>query len=72
VIPGHVKSTILAALMQHRGDDVERARRAFQGYGTEDMKKQHGQSGRTRAEILAEYEEHAANVEAARAWVESQ
>lgn len=65
-----IKKTLLAALSTYRGDDVERARAAFRRYTPEQMKEQHGQSGRTRAEILAEYEQHAEKVEAARVWVE--
>jgi hypothetical protein len=38
-----------------RGDDLERAIAAFRGYSVEDMGKQHGQSGRTRQEILDGY-----------------
>lgn len=65
-----IKATLMAALRTYRGDDVERARMAFGRYTPAQMKEQHGQGGRTRAEILAEYEEHAAKVEAAREWVE--
>lgn len=61
----HVE-VIEAALRQYAGDDAARARRAFQG---QDMNEPWGQSGRTRAEVLAGYEKHEAEVEAALAWV---
>ena len=64
-----VKTTLLRALSQHRGDDLERARMAFRGLSAEEMGKQYGQPGQTRREILAEYEEHAADVERAGAFV---
>lgn len=65
-----IRKTLLAALSQYRGDDLERARAAFRRCTPEQMQEQYGQSGRTRAEILAEYEAHAMHVEAARQWVE--
>lgn len=54
-----------------KGDDTYRARAAFRGYTAEQMKEQYGQSGKTRAQILAEYEAHDAKVDAAIAWVRS-
>lgn len=38
-------------------DNLYRARAAFKHMTPDDMAKQHGQSGSTRAEILREYEE---------------
>lgn len=67
-----VKDVALRALENYRGDDLYRARRAFTGLSSEDMGKQYGQSGRTRLEILTEYERHDADVAAAIAWVSSQ
>ncbi len=63
-----VQQTLLAALEQHRGDDLERATRAFAGV---DMSQQHGFSGRTRQEILDEYRAHADLVDQAVAWVKN-
>lgn len=64
----HLK-TIEKALQQFKGDDAARARAAFSRCTPEQMQEQHGQSGRTRAEILQGYEKHEAEVEAALAWV---
>jgi len=60
------------ALESARGDDSARARAAFRGYSTEQMKQQHGQSGKTRSEILQQYEDSDAEVNAAIAWVKAQ
>ena len=58
------------ALGQMKGDDTARARAAFRGYTREQMeKKQYGQSGKTCAQILDEYEAHDARIDAAIAWV---
>ncbi len=38
-----------------KGDDLERATRAFAGLSPEEMSKEYGQSGRTRLEILNGY-----------------
>lgn len=39
-----------------KGDDLERARRSFHGMSSRQLDEQHGQSGRTRRQILQEYE----------------
>jgi hypothetical protein len=65
-----IKQTLLAALSQYRGDDYERAKRAFAGMTPQQMQKQYGQSGRTCQQILDEYREHAENIEKACEWVE--
>lgn len=62
-----IRETLLRALSQYRGDDLERAQRAF---GTTNLDEQYGQSGRTRRQILAEYQEHADECARARKWVE--
>lgn len=62
----------IAALQSAKGDDTYRARLAFRDMTPQEMQKFHGASGKTRAQILAEYEQHDANVEAAIAWVLSQ
>lgn len=59
------KQTIIDALNNHRGDDLERARLSFGKMSAEELEKQHGQSGKTRGEILRGYEEHAAECDAA-------
>ena len=65
------KDLAINALRQMKGDDTARARAAFRGLTPEQMQQQHGQSGRTRAEILREYEEHDAKIDAAISWVSS-
>jgi len=66
------KELALRALSNMRGDDAERARRAFSRFSPKEMKEPHGYSGKTRAQILAEYEEHEAAVDAAIIWLKSQ
>lgn len=46
---------IRAALDNRKGDDLERAERAFRGRTTLQMQEQYGQSGRTCQAILDEY-----------------
>ncbi len=65
------KQLAIRALEQMKGDDLYRARWAFRGLTDEQMKEQYGQSGKTRAEILKEYEVHDARVNQAIAWVMS-
>ena len=60
-----VKNTILSALAQYRGDDLERAKAAFRGCSPAQMQEQYGASGKTRAEIVADYQRHADRVSAA-------
>ncbi len=60
---------ILAALMQYKGDDLQRARAAFRNGSPAFMSEEHGQSGMTRAELLASYEDRDARVDAAIGWV---
>lgn len=68
-MPNPNLTVIEAALNAYRGDDLARARRCFDGCSAEQMQEPWGQSGRTRAEILRGYEEHAAKVDEALAWV---
>lgn len=63
------KTTILKALVQMRGDDLERATMDFSGFTMKQMQEQHGQSGKTRAQILKEYQDCAETVENATKWV---
>jgi hypothetical protein len=56
----------------HRGDDLERARWAFQHRTPEQMQELWGQSGRTCQQVLDEYQQHANAVSAALAWVDAQ
>lgn len=66
-----IKQTILAALAQYRGDDLERAKAFFGRFTAEQMEQQHGESGKTRTEILREYHVHAEKTEAAVRFVEA-
>lgn len=65
------KELILAALRQYMGDDIYRARHAFKGCTPSEMNSQYGVSGKTRQQILDDYEEHNARVEAAIAYVKA-
>lgn len=65
------KETTIRALTNMRGDDTIRARRAFGDMSAEEMNKQHGRSGKTRAEILSEYEARDREIDAALAWIRS-
>lgn len=65
------KALALQALHQMLGDDLIRARNAFRGMTPVQMSMDHGQSGRSRAAILNDYEQHDARVKAAIAWLES-
>ncbi len=56
------RAEIINILNQARGDDLARARIAFRGLTEKEMQEKHGQSGRTRAEILAGYEQHNARL----------
>lgn len=67
-----IKTTLIAALSQYRGDNVERARAAFRNCTQEQMDQVYGFSGQTRRQILAEYEEHAREVDEANTWVRQQ
>jgi hypothetical protein len=60
-----IKTTLLRALSNFMGDDLERAKWAFHGCTPEQMQELWGQSGKTRAEILAEYQSHSDSVNAA-------
>lgn len=54
------ETLIRKAIEQQLGgaqDNLYRARAAFKHIPPDEMDKQHGQSGRTRADILREYEE---------------
>jgi hypothetical protein len=64
------RALAIKALRQMAGDDLYRARVAFAGYTPEQMSEPHGESGQTRAAILAGYELREANVKAAIAWLE--
>lgn len=59
----------IQALENMRGDDLFRARSAFRCMTPAEMQKEDGQSGKTRAQALAEYEAHERKVNDAIEWV---
>lgn len=61
----HTKAIALNALINHCGDDYERATRVFASFSPEQMQELYGHSGKTRQQIVDEYAEHRANVNAA-------
>ena len=63
------KNLAIRALEQMRGDDLARARVAYKNMPPELMQKQCGLSGKTHAELLAEYESHESKINAAIQWV---
>ncbi len=64
--------TILRALQQYRGDDLERAKLAFRSYSPWQMTQPYGLSDKTPEQILLGYQEHVDEVEAAIRWVKQQ
>lgn len=61
----NTRAVVLRALQQYRGDDLERAEAAFRHYTAQQLASEYGQSGRTCQQILDEYRDHVARVEAA-------
>lgn len=61
----------IQALEQMRGDDLYRARFAFRLCTEKEMDEQWGQSGKTRRELVTEYEQHEAKIESAIYWLKS-
>ena len=64
------KQKLLQIVRSARGDDLERAKIAFHGMSDALLDQQHGQSGKTRREVLREYETERAEYEAALALAE--
>jgi len=62
----------IRALENMMGDNTIRARMAFRHLTPEEMNSEYGMSGKTCAQILAEYEAHDAKVQAAINWVKGQ
>lgn len=52
-----MKDYIIKTLKYSKDDSLERAQRAFMGLSADQMNQQHGQSGRTRKEVLDCYQE---------------
>jgi hypothetical protein len=59
------------ALQNMRGDDTARARAAFRGMTDAEMQEPYGQSGKTRSQVLADYETSDARIDAAIAWIKA-
>ncbi len=69
-ITPEIRATLLHALECYRGDDLERAERAFAGFTAEQLDRPWGgESDRTCREILDGYRRHVDRVRAARAAV---
>ena len=66
------KRLAVQALQNMKGDDSYRARMAFRHCTPEQMRTIYGSSGKTRAQVLAEYEASDARIDAAIAWVQAQ
>lgn len=66
------KELAITALEQMKGDDTLRARFAFCGLDEDGMKRAYGVDGITPAEILKNYEERDAKIDAAIEWVKKQ
>ena len=66
-----VKQFIIGCIENNRGDDLQRAKAAFRNFSAEEMKEEHGQSGRTRREILDEHWNHDKDCNAAISLVEN-
>lgn len=67
----HHQQLIISALENMIGDDTHRARARFRNFTLEQMQEQHGESGKTRAQILAEYEAYDAKIRATIDWVKA-
>jgi hypothetical protein len=63
-----IKNILLRAIDQYDGDDLERAQAAFRGH---DLSTSYGFQGKTKAEIIAEYQRHRDKCNEVRAWVRS-
>ena len=66
------KELAIRALGNMMGDNTARARANFRTCTKEQMESEYGRSGKTRAQLLSEYEEHDAIVQAAIDWVKAQ
>lgn len=61
----------IEALNNYMNDDLQRAQRAFRNCTPEEMGEQYGLSGKTRQELLNDYQAHQDRVDAAIAWVKT-
>ena len=59
------KKLAIQALWSLRGDDYERAKRAFASRTSTQMREIYGYSGKTYEQILKEYKDHADKIQSA-------
>ena len=62
----------IEALERMLGDNTARAKAMFKNCTKEEMNQEYGESEKTRAQIISEYEEYDAKVNAAIQWVKAQ
>ena len=65
------KALTIRAVQNAKGDDLYRARAAFKGLSEKQINEEYGESGKTRNEIIAEYEAHESQHDAAIGWIKS-
>jgi len=63
------KELAIKALENMKGDDLYRTQMAFRGMTQKQMQEQYGESGKTRSQILSDYQTREDRVNAAIAWV---
>jgi hypothetical protein len=61
----------IMAVASQKSDDAYRAQMAFSKYTKEQMQEEHGQSGRSRQQILDEYLNHNVKMDKVIAWLRS-
>ncbi len=57
-----IRKVLVDALKAYKGDDYYQARLRFGGYSNASMEEQHGQSGRTRREVLQRLRDREAEI----------
>jgi len=65
------KQAAINAIRATLGDDLARAKSVWRNCTPDQMNLPYGQSGKTRAELLAEWQEHADKTAATIKWLES-
>ena len=53
-----IKNTILIALRNYSGDDLNQAKAAFRNFTSEQMNKPYCESGSTPNQIMSKYQQH--------------